>query len=175
MQVKPRHASSDFRRIPKGDQDTMSDERNQHERPSRLTYHDAQVRAASRRERFYNIVMKAIGELPPAFQKRLENVDVIVADWPTPVQLARNNVKSRYSLLGLYEGIPHTKRGQGYGMVLPDKITIFRKPIETRCHSWEEVEKEVGKVVRHEIAHHFGIEEHRLQTLENEKPGKDTP
>jgi len=147
----------------------MSDERNQHERPSRLTYHDAQVRAASRREKFYNLVMKAIGELPPAFQERLENVDVIVADWPTPVQLARNNVKSRYSLLGLYEGIPHTRRGQGYGMVLPDKITIFRKPIETRCHSWEEVEKEVGKVVRHEIAHHFGIEEHRLQTLENDK------
>jgi predicted Zn-dependent protease with MMP-like domain len=54
-------------------------------------------------------------------------------------------------------------------MVLPDKITIFRKPIESRCHSWEEVEEEVSKVVRHEIAHHFGIEEQRLQTLENDK------
>ncbi len=169
MQVKPRHASSNFRRIHKGDQVTMSEERNQHERPSRLTYHDAQVRAASRREKFYNLVMKAIGELPPAFQERLENVDVIVADWPTPAQLTRNNVKSRFSLLGLYEGIPHTRRGQGYGMVLPDKITIFRKPIESRCHSWEEVEEEVSKVVRHEIAHHFGIEEQRLQTLENDK------
>jgi predicted Zn-dependent protease with MMP-like domain len=126
-------------------------------------------RSAIQRAKFQDAVMQAINNLSPDFRQRLENVDIVVADWPTPVQLARNNVKSRYYLLGLYEGIPHTRRGQGYGMVLPDKITIFRKPIETRCHSWEEVEKEVGKVVRHEIAHHFGIEEHRLQTLENEK------
>lgn len=76
-------------------------------------------------------------------------------------------------MLGLYEGVPRTRRGQGYGMVLPDKITIFRKPIETRCRSWEEIEKEVAKVVRHEIAHHFGIEEHRLQNLENNGLDKD--
>lgn len=126
-------------------------------------------RSAIQRAKFQDAVMQAINNLPPAFRERLENVDIVVADWPTPVQLARNNVKSRYSLLGLYEGVPHTRRGQGYGMVLPDKITIFRKPIENRCHSWEEIEEEVGKVVRHEIAHHFGIGEPRLRTIENDK------
>jgi predicted Zn-dependent protease with MMP-like domain len=113
--------------------------------------------------------MKAIDELPPEFRDRLENVDVIVEDWPSPTQLNRNNIKSRFGLLGLYEGVPHINRGPGYGMVLPDKITIFRKPIEARCHSWQEVEEEVARVVRHEIAHHFGIDDHRLRTLENNK------
>lgn len=126
-------------------------------------------RSAVQRAMFQDAVARAINNLPQAFRERLENVDIVIADWPTPVQLARNNVRSRYSLLGLYEGVPHTKRGVGYGMVLPDKITIFRKPIEARCRSWEEIEKEVAKVVRHEIAHHFGIEEHRLQALENER------
>jgi predicted Zn-dependent protease with MMP-like domain len=102
----------------------------------RRTLYDPQ-RAAAQREKFYTLVTKAIDELPPEFQDRLENVDVVVEDWPSPAQLARNNIKSRFSLLGLYEGVPHLHRGPGYGMVLPDKITIFRKPIEARCHSWK--------------------------------------
>jgi predicted Zn-dependent protease with MMP-like domain len=57
-------------------------------------------------------------------------------------------------------------------MVLPDKITIFRKPIEARCHSWQEVEEEAARVVRHEIAHHFGIDDHKLRMIENQESGK---
>jgi predicted Zn-dependent protease with MMP-like domain len=68
--------------------------------------------------------------------------------------------------MGLYEGVPHTRRGHGYGMVLPDKITVFRKPIEARCRSWQEVEWEVHRVVRHEIAHHFGTDEDTLRMIE---------
>ena len=145
----------------------MSEEPRPDEHPARRKIYYDLARAALQREKFYNLVMKAIDELPPEFQDRLENVDVIVEDWPSPAQLARNNIKSRFGLLGLYEGVPHIRRGPGYGMVLPDKITIFRKPIESRCHSWHEVEEEVAKVVRHEIAHHFGIDDHRLRTLEN--------
>ena len=147
----------------------MSEEPRPDESPARRRVYYDMARAAQQREKFYNLVMKAINELPPEFHDRLENVDVVVEDWPSPAQLARNNVKSRFSLLGLYEGVPHLRRGPGYGMVLPDKITIFRKPIEARCHSWQEVEEEVGRVVRHEIAHHFGIDDDRLRTLENEK------
>jgi predicted Zn-dependent protease with MMP-like domain len=147
----------------------MPEEPKPEEQPaSRRVYYDL-ARASLHREKFYNLVMKAIDELPSEFQDRLENVDVIVEDWPSPAQLARNNIRSRFGLLGLYEGVPHLRRGPGYGMVLPDKITIFRKPIEARCHSWQEVEEEVAKVVRHEIAHHFGIDDHRLRTLENDK------
>ena len=127
---------------------------------------DAQARAEANRERFFELVMKAIHEMPPEFQERLENLDVIVADWPSPVQMAKSNIRSRHGLLGLYEGVPHTRRGRGYGMVLPDKITIFRKPIEARCRSWTEVEEEIARVVRHEIAHHFGTNEETLRIIE---------
>jgi predicted Zn-dependent protease with MMP-like domain len=133
---------------------------------------DAQLRAEQRREKFYDLVMKSIEELPPIFKERLENVDIVVADWPTPAQLARNNIRSRLGLLGLYEGVPHTRRGPGYSMVLPDKITVFRKPIEVRCHSWKEVEEEIGRVVRHEIAHHFGFDEGQLRDIEGHNRDK---
>lgn len=146
----------------------MSEEYTPHEGAKRPENRDAQERAALRREQFYNLVMKAIDGLPPEIQERLENVDVVVADWPTIAQLARSNIRNRFGLLGLYEGVPHTRRGPGYSMVLPDKITIFRKPIEARCHSWREVEQEVARVVRHEIAHHFGIEEQRLRQIEKD-------
>ncbi len=139
------------------------------EEEARLTGYEARLRAEQRREKFHNLVEKAIERLPPIFQEKLENVDIVVADWPTPAQLARSNIRSRFGLLGLYEGVPHTRRGHGYSMVLPDKITIFRKPIEARCRSWKEVEAEVEKVVRHEIAHHFGIDEGKLRELEEHK------
>jgi predicted Zn-dependent protease with MMP-like domain len=126
----------------------------------------AQARSAMHRERFYSLVVKTIEALPPVFRERLENLDVVVTDWPSPSQLARANAGNRLGLLGLYEGVPHTKRGRGYYMVLPDKITIFRKPIEARCRSWREIEEEIGRVVRHEIAHYFGIDEKRLRKLE---------
>lgn len=136
------------------------------EEQTRLTGYEARLRAEQRRDKFYNLVAKAIERLPPIFQEKLENVDIVVADWPTPAQLARSNIRGRFGLLGLYEGVPHTRRGHGYSMVLPDKITVFRKPIEAQCHSWKEVEAEVEKVVRHEIAHHFGIDEGKLREIE---------
>jgi len=139
------------------------------ERLARSRAREAQLEARRRRERFYDLVMKAMHNLPPAFQERLENVDVVVADWPTPSQLGKVGTRGRYGLLGLYEGVPQTKRSRAYGMVLPDKITIFRKPIEARCRSWEEIEEEVESVVLHEIAHHFGIDDDALRSIEAER------
>ncbi len=150
----------------------MSEEHSPLERDAGPRGRDAQARAALRRERFYNLVMKAIGSLPPEFQDKLENLDVAVADWPTPSQLAQSKIRSRFGLLGLYEGVPHTRRDRGYGMVLPDKISIFRRPIEARCHSWGEIEEEIRRVVRHEIAHHFGTGEQRLRTIESNRRRK---
>lgn len=115
---------------------------------------------------FESIVVKAIEALPGEFREKLENVDVIVEDWPSTEQLRRLKIRHRSQLLGLYEGIPHTQRGRGYGMVLPDKITIFKKPIEMRCRSDKEIETEIGNVVRHEIAHHFGTDEDTLWEIE---------
>ncbi|MFC1968822.1 metallopeptidase family protein [Chloroflexota bacterium] len=116
---------------------------------------------------------KALANLPPEFRERLENVDVLVEDWPTSGQLAMVGLKHRKSLLGLYEGIPLTKRGRQYNMVLPDRITLFRKPIEAKCHFRREIENEIQRVVIHEIAHHFGIGDKRLGEIEKARWERD--
>jgi len=116
------------------------------------------------RDRFEGLVAKAIDDLPEEFRMGLENVDVVVQDFPNRRQLAR--IGRGMTLLGLYEGVPQTRRGHGYGMVLPDRIVIFQKPIQEKCRSEAEVEAEIGEVVRHEIAHHFGMNEEELRRIE---------
>ena len=118
------------------------------------------------RATFQELVAQAVDSLPAEFRARMENVVVVVEDWPTKAQMASTGLKRGYTLLGLYEGVPLTKRGTHYGLVPPDKITIFQKPIETRCSRNSDIVAEVGKVVRHEIAHHFGIGDARLNQLE---------
>ncbi len=115
-------------------------------------------------EHFEELVLAAIDELPDEFKKHLENVDITVQDYPTRVQLSR--LPRNMTLLGLYEGVPQTRRGRGYNLVPPDKITLFQKPIEAKCRNDEEVRREVGKVLRHEIAHHFGISDATLDRLD---------
>jgi len=129
--------------------------------------------STSRIARFHSLVMKAIDDLPPEFCHKLENVDVVVTDWPTPSQLAKTRIRSRFGLLGLYEGVPRTRRDRGYEMILPDKITIFQKPIEAQCRSWREIEEEIREVVYHEIAHHFGFDEQQLKIIADGKKGKN--
>jgi predicted Zn-dependent protease with MMP-like domain len=117
------------------------------------------------REKFEQLVAKAIDNLPDEFCARMENVDVVVADSPTRYQLSEPQRRRGETLLGLYEGVPLTRRSQNYGLVAPDKITIFQKPIESMCRNDAEIIVEVQKVVRHEIAHHFGISDARLKQL----------
>jgi len=118
------------------------------------------------RERFEWLVARAVEDLPEEFLSRLQNIDVVVENRPTPGQVTRARLRRGHTLLGLYEGVPQTKRGRHYGLVLPDKITIFQKPIEARCRHESEIIAEVVRVVRHEIAHHFGISDARLRQLE---------
>lgn len=115
--------------------------------------------------RFEQLVAKAVESLPDEFRARLENVDVVVADQPTPRQLAELGKKRGETLLGLYEGVPLTRRSQHYGLVAPDKITIFQKPIEAIYQNEARIIAEIQRVVRHEIAHHFGISDARLRQL----------
>jgi predicted Zn-dependent protease with MMP-like domain len=121
------------------------------------------------REKFEALVARAIDNLPPEFQRKLENVDIVVEEWPTPGQLRQAKHSHPTQLLGLYQGVPQTKRGERYGMVLPDKISIFQKPIEAQCRFGEEIEAKIEEVVRHEIAHHFGLDEKTLRKIESEK------
>ena len=124
------------------------------------------------REKFEALVTMALENLPAEFRSKLENVDVVVEDWPMRGQLGRAKLRNPGQLLGLYEGVPQTRRGRGYGMVLPDKISIFQKPIEAQCRSTEEIEAKIGEVVRHEIAHHFGTDEMTLHRIEGKRPRK---
>jgi predicted Zn-dependent protease with MMP-like domain len=123
------------------------------------------VELAMDREKFEELVDKAVQNLPPEFLDHLDNVEVLVADRPSSNQLSKSRLKANQTLLGLYEGVPQTRRGSNYGMVLPDKITIFQQTIEAICRNDEEVIAEVGKVVKHEIAHHFGISDARLREI----------
>ncbi len=105
-------------------------------------------------EEFEGYVADALDGLPPELGGLLENVVVVIAG------------RSRQrGLLGLYEGVPLTERGSGYTMVLPDKITIFRGPLERACRSPAEITREVRITVVHELAHHLGFEEERLDDL----------
>ena len=122
------------------------------------------------RGRFECLVAEAVNNLPEEFRTKLENIDVVVEDWPAFGQLAKVGLKRGQTLLGLYEGVPLTKRGRHYGMVPPDKITIFQGPIEAICSYSGKIMAEIQRVVRHEIAHHFGIGDARLKQLEM---GKD--
>jgi predicted Zn-dependent protease with MMP-like domain len=121
------------------------------------------------REKFEALVYRAIDALPEEFKDKLENVDVLVEDWPSPGQINQFRLRSKAQLLGLYEGVPQTQRGSGYNLVPPDKITIFQRPIEVECRSDQEIEAEIGRVVKHEIAHHFGIGDARLYEIESQK------
>jgi predicted Zn-dependent protease with MMP-like domain len=117
------------------------------------------------REKFEELVGLAVKGLPEEFLNRLDNVDVMVDDKPSSSQLRKAGLKSNKTLLGLYEGVPQTRRTSSYGMVLPDKITIFQNTIEAKCRNDNEVIAEIEKVVKHEIAHHFGISDARLREL----------
>jgi len=117
------------------------------------------------REEFEELVAKVVSDLPEEFRDMLDNVDVTVQDYPTRAQLGRT--RPGMTLLGLYEGVPQTRRTRGYTMVPPDKITIFQKPIEAMCRSEKEIAAEIRRVVQHEIAHHFGFDEQSLRRIES--------
>jgi predicted Zn-dependent protease with MMP-like domain len=115
------------------------------------------------RERFEHLVAEAIDSLPDDFRQRMNNVAVVVEDTPSPRD-ARRFARGRL-LLGLYQGQPLTRRDSRYGMAFPDKITIYQVNIESICRTEDDIRRQVRKTVLHEIAHHFGIDDHRLRDL----------
>jgi len=106
-------------------------------------------------ERFEDLVAEALDSIPPQLGRLMDNVAVFVKE---------GSVGSH--LLGRYEGIPLTKRDRGYeGMVMPDRISIFRRPILAMCSTEAQVVEQVRITVIHEVAHHFGIGDERLDEL----------
>lgn len=120
------------------------------------------------REEFEQLVADALDGLPPEFARELENVEVVVEDWPTMQDLQSVKAGPHTALFGLYHGIAKTKR-TNYTNVLPDKISIFAGPILSYFGTDPiVVKKEVRKVVLHEIGHHLGMSEEDIQHAQKE-------
>jgi predicted Zn-dependent protease with MMP-like domain len=114
------------------------------------------------RDRFEALVADALDSIPAELGDHMENVAVVVEDWPTAEQLAGR----QGTLLGLYEGVSLTNRGPlSYGGVLPDRITIFRGPLSQRARDEADLARQIRVTVIHEVAHHFGIDDSRLREL----------
>lgn len=120
-------------------------------------------------QEFEKLVEERIAAVPEKFLRLLRNVAVVIAEEPTEKQRVAMELEDGETLYGLYEGIPQTERGGGYAGALPDKITIFRKPILEAARTPEEVREIVRDTVWHEIAHHFGMEEHEVARAEERR------
>ena len=114
---------------------------------------------------FERLVAQAIDDLPPAFREKLDNVEVVIEERADAETLRRAGARHPDQILGLYHGVPQTRRTHRYGLVLPDKISIYRRPILRQCRTPEEVRSTIHRVLRHEIAHHFGIDDNRLREI----------
>jgi predicted Zn-dependent protease with MMP-like domain len=118
-------------------------------------------------EAFEQLVVKALDSLPPSILTHLENVDVVIENWPSLEDLEEHGLDGNGTMLGLYEGVPHIDRTSSYGLVLPDKITIFSGPVLNEANDTDgDVERVVRETVIHEIAHHFGITDERLLEID---------
>ena len=112
---------------------------------------------------FEDLVSQAIDSLPPEIQDWLDNVAIVVGEYPTREQLSQAGLGPGQTLFGLYVGVPKTQRGFTYGEVVPDKIIIFRRPIERLCRTPAGIRDCVRRTVLHEIGHHFGLGEDELR------------
>ncbi len=121
-------------------------------------------------EQFEKMISEAIDTLPARYIEHLNNVAITYADEPTAEQRKKLKLRANESLYGLYEGIPLTERGGNYSMVLPDKITIFKRPIVTFSPDLTSVKAQIKRTLWHEIAHFYGLNHNRIDELQNKKP-----
>lgn len=119
-------------------------------------------------EDFEKLVREGIGAIPKEFLEKIDNVAIVIEENPTREQLKSLKIKNGFVLFGLYEGVPRTKR-LGYGQVIPDKITIFKNPIESFAKSENQIRQIVRDTVWHEIGHYFGMSEEQVREAEKRR------
>jgi predicted Zn-dependent protease with MMP-like domain len=118
------------------------------------------------RQRFEELVSEALEDLPSRFAERLSNIDLEVRDWPSAEEMRAAGVPSGHILLGLYRGVPQTRRTSWYNMALPDRIFVYKEPIERVCRNDDEVKARIRRTVLHEVAHHFGWSDPELAEMD---------
>jgi predicted Zn-dependent protease with MMP-like domain len=117
------------------------------------------------REGFEKVVEEVFESLPARFHATIDNVHIVVDDLPAPRSTTRKGIRSGGMLLGLYEGIPLTKRGADYGMypVVPDRITLFKNNIEAVARDEGDLRAKIREVLIHEIGHYYGMSETEIR------------
>jgi predicted Zn-dependent protease with MMP-like domain len=117
-------------------------------------------------KRFQQIIADALDSLPNKFREAMANIAVVVEDWPDEDILAHMGIDSKNDLFGLYHGTPLPERNHEDGaMLLPDVITLYRRPLEHACRTESELRREIRITLLHEIGHYFGLDEERLGEL----------
>lgn len=121
-------------------------------------------------ETFEELVQQAINDLPDEFKKALDNIAILIEDEPTDEQKHLLHLHPYQQLFGLYQGVPLTKRTSVL-ITEPDRITLFKNPIEQVCQTPEAIRSQVHATVLHEIGHYFGMSEQQLRTIKQQKRG----
>ena len=125
-------------------------------------YREVRRRYRPDRRAFERLVTEVLASLPPPFRDRLSNVAVAVAEWPSADEAGTAGLSSDDDLLGLYHGTPYGERGTDYHLAVPDRITIYRRPILAACRTEAEVREEIRATVLHEVGHYFGLSDDEL-------------
>lgn len=124
------------------------------------------------RDAFRKLVEEALDSIPRRFKEMIQNVAVLVEDFPSAETLRGLGLRSKWDLFGLYHGIPLDKRGSYYGNVPPDVILIYQLPIENACATEEDIREQVRDTVIHEVGHFFGFSDAELRKIERENRKK---
>jgi predicted Zn-dependent protease with MMP-like domain len=119
------------------------------------------------RAEFTRLVEEALSEIPRRFRDEMKNVAVVVEDEPSPDVLEDLEVEPGGSLFGLYQGIPLPERAWAHGNTLPDRISIYQRPIEEACEDHEDIIVCVAETVIHEFGHYFGLSEEEIEEIED--------
>ena len=118
------------------------------------------------RDEFERLVREAVALIPRRFRDEMRNLALVVESEPSPELLAEMDIEPPDSLYGLYQGTPLTERTWGFGNALPDRITIFQRPIEEDCEDEDEIRCVIGETLIHEVGHYFGLSEEEIEEIE---------
>ena len=118
------------------------------------------------RRQFERLVAEAVTLIPARFRREMKNLSLVVEDEPDAMLLAEMEIEPPDSLYGLYQGTPLTERPWGFGNALPDRITIYQRPIEEDCEDDDEIRAVIGETLIHEVGHYFGLSEAEIEEIE---------
>jgi predicted Zn-dependent protease with MMP-like domain len=118
------------------------------------------------RPEFERLVVEAIALIPKRFRREMKNLALVVEEAPTADLLEEMDIEPPDSLYGLYQGTPLPERSWAHGNALPDRITLFQRPIEHGCEDEDEVRAVIGETLIHEVGHYFGLSEEEIQDIE---------